>query len=184
MTDFPNPDGYLGPTHINTYSKYFSGGVDAHLISGYGNPASAAYASANLAKYIPFVLPFHYIVKRLFWVNGSAAGGNWSIGLYYWNGTGIYASGSTAASGNSQAQYVTPSSDILLEPNVGYVLGLSHSATTANQAFNNLVSVAAFKQLGMYQEASAVPLPTDATFAAIANTGYELAGITRTASGF
>jgi len=183
MTDFPSTE-YPGPTHIHTWGKYFLGGVDNHLVSGYGNPASAAWPSANLALYWPFSVPFHYVVKRLFWTNGSAAGGNWSIGLYYWNGTGIYASGSTAGSGNSQLQYVTPGTEILLEPNVQYMLGLSHSAATANQAFGNLVSVAAEKQSGVYQEASAVPLPTDATYAAVSNTGVYLAGITRTASGF
>lgn len=139
---------------------------------------------ANLAVYIPFTLPWPYPVRRAFWCNGSNVTGNYDIGIYTAGGVKIWSSGSTAQTGASAIQYVTVTPDLLL-PAGKYYLGLVNNGTT-NRGFGTPTQVTAIigRFMGLYQQATALPLPAAATFAAWNNIGYPLCGITRTASGF
>jgi hypothetical protein len=173
---------FLTPPFIGTLSRW-SLAHEARLAQAGVTVASGNWSSANQGLYVPFWLPWPYPVQRLWWVNGSAAGGNWDIGLYTINLSQIYASGSTAGSGNSVPQFVTPSAPLLLAPG-RYFFGISHSATTANQATGSTsASATRLRMLGVTQEASALPLPATATPVARTGTMLPLCGITRTASG-
>jgi hypothetical protein len=71
--------------------------------------------------------------QRLWWVNGSAAGGNWDIGLFTINGSKLYAAGSTAGSGNSVPQFVVARRRRCCSRRAGTSFGMRTDATTANQ---------------------------------------------------
>lgn len=179
MSDFPS--GQPTPSFINSWTRYM-GGLSARNFSG-GIVASAAWPAANQACYIPFKLPWPYVVRRLFWVNGSSVNSNADIGIYTSGGAKLYSSGSTAQSGASVPQYVTPASPLLLLPDL-YFLGLSFSGTTNKAFMDTAITAILGRFLGMYQQASALPLPATATFASWNSIGRPLCGITRISSGF
>lgn len=177
--DFPR--NIAVPSFINSYSRWMNGNV-AHSTCSTGNPVSANW-TANVAVYIPLLLPWHYAVKRAFWMHGSTVSGNVDIGIYSKSGALIWSAGSTANSGSaSQPQFVTVSPDLLLAPGK-YWMAYTNSGTT-NQFTGNTTAANTGRLAGMYQQASALPLPAAATFAAYAGVGLPLIGITNTASGF
>lgn len=183
MTDFPSSTPL--PLHIYSISRF----GDPYASPGFNAPASTLWGGANYAHFCPIRLPWAYPIRRLFWANGSAPGGNWSIGIYYPDGTGIYTSGSIAASGASQLQYHTPTiGEFLLTPGK-YYLGLQHSTTTNNQAFIGVVvSADSGSNHGLLtQNVGSMPLPAQATFARYnpaSQFPYPFCGFTRTPSGF
>lgn len=147
--------------------------------------ASATWPVASTAFYVPVYLPWPYPVARVFWYNGSSvASVNVDFGIYTADGTLIYSTGSTARSGASAAQYVTPTSFLLSSGR--YYFGHSCDSTTANRGgvASTTGTVARSALAGLLQEASALPLPATMTPVTIANVYLPLCGITRTASGF
>lgn len=171
------------PLFINCTSRFMAGhdlrANNAAFTTGVG-----AWGTANLALYIPIHLPFPYELRRMFWVNGSAAGGNWDIGIYNSDGKRLYSAGSTAGSGNSIPQYVTLGTPIILKPD-NYYLGINHSAVTANQIITSTTTAPTARLAGLLQEAlGSVALPASMTGVAVTTTIYPLCGFTRTPSGF
>jgi hypothetical protein len=170
------------PTHIHSFMR-FCNILAAKNIGNIGVPASGAWGTANTAIYIPVRIPWPYVVRRMFWVNGSAAGGNCDIGLYSIGGGKIYTAGSTAGSGNTAPQYVTPGTEILLSPGV-YFIAFAADNTTANRLTLSALTAASGRPVGYYQQASAFALPSPASFAAYNAVGIPLVGITNSSSGF
>lgn len=177
--DFPGNNAL--PTHINSFSRWM--GSATMRILNISGPANVAWGTANTAIFLPLFLPWSYPVRRIFWYNGSAAGGNSDFGIYSTGGGKIWSTGSTANSGNSVPQYVAPSPDLLLPPG-GYFLAYTQDNTTANRIFVAAHTNDQGRLLGAYQMASAFPLPATATFAAYAGVGWPMIGLTNTASGF
>lgn len=182
MTDFTR--GVATPIFISSWSRYCSV-MDVSRSSGNLSLVLAAWPAANTAIYMPFWLPWPYPVRRMFWVNGSAVAGNWDIGIYTTSLKLLYSAGSTAMSGASVPQYVSPSSPLLLDGG-SYYLGVVHSATTANHAQGASPSLVKVRQAGgILHQASALPLPDPMVPATPTGTGLlPLCGFTRTASGF
>lgn len=173
------------PLFLHTWTRY-AGIFEVSKSTTGITPASSTWPVANTAFYIPIWLPWPYPVKRVFWVNGSSvASTNMDLGIYTAAGTRIYSTGSTAASGASATQYVTPSPDFILAPG-RYYFALSDSSTTANRGgqASTAPTVARIRLAGLLQEASALPLPANMTPAAVANAYLPLFGVTRLASGF
>lgn len=178
--DFPAPSPT--PQFISSYSRFMSGWELART-GGVIAPAAGAWPTASTALYIPFWVPWNYPVRRMFWANGTAVAGNYDIGIYRPNGTRLASAGSTAASGTTAPQYVSLSSPLLLTPG-NYYLGFVHDAITAAHVVGATVTANRLRMAGVLQQATALPLPTPATFAASTLTFFPYAGITRTASGF
>lgn len=175
------PRNIAVPSFINTVTRWM-GGMTHRQVAGFGVPSSQSW-TANVAVYIPLLLPWHYSVKRAFWYHGSAVSGHVDIGIYTKSGALIWSAGSTVNAGSaSQPQYVTPSQDLLLQPG-RYWMAYTHDGTT-NQYLGAPVAADKGRLSGIYQQASAHPLPATATFAAYAGVGVPLIGITNTASGF
>lgn len=180
MPDFPTPQQL--PLFITSFSN--PGGYETQkqgIVTL--TLSSQAWRNANEAIYIPFYLPWPYPVNRVFWGNGSVvASSNWDFGVYTQDGTRIYSTTSTAASGASVLQYVSPTPFILAPGR--YYMALVNNGTT-NRSWGNAASSAALLRIGgVLQQASALPLPATATFALNTATVYPLFGFTRTASGF
>ena len=148
---------------------------------GVSATGSIAWGTANRSVYMPVTIPFPYTIQRMFWHNGSAAGGNHWVGIYGFDGAYIWR-GTAAGSGNSAPQFVTPSSPIQLSPG-RYMLGYSHDSTTNNRCFG-ATSTAVGKRMAGLQEATVV-LPASApTFVTPTMTMFPLIGMTNTTSGY
>ena len=98
---------------------------------GGSTTSSTAWTGANVAIAMPFYVYEECTALKLAWVNGSAAGDNWDIGLYDAALTKLVSAGSTAGTGNSVPQWVDIA-DQVLAANTLYYLICNHSATTAN----------------------------------------------------
>lgn len=184
MTDFPGLSAT--PLIIPSHSKYFSLAAAKVAIGTTYTIGAATWPAANTAIFHPFYLPFRYIVRRMFWVNGTTASGNWDIGIYSSAGKRLVSSGSTAASGTSVPQFVTLANPLLIGPGF-YYLATALSITTASRAFgSSTLSLAKLRQAaGVLYQATALPLPDP--MVGVAPTGsalWQLCGITRTTSGF
>lgn len=182
MADYPG-NSPLPPPFLGTMTQPYCG-RQARAFAGL-SPASGAWGTANTAVFVPFWIPFAYNVKRIWWVNGSAAGGNTDVGVYSKDGTLIVSAGSTAESGNSAPQFVTPTETLLLPGS--YYFAMNHSAVTANHVNRSTALTAEFcRMIGLLTQAvGATALPATATFAANgSNTIYPVCGVTWTASGF
>lgn len=180
MADFPSQ--FVPPLHISTFST-FAGTFEA-VGAGSNTVASYNWPAEKRAVYVPVTIPWPYPVSRVFWANGSAAGGNMDFGIYTQDGARLYSTGATAASGNSLLQYVDPT-DFLLTPGTYYFALLNDSATTTNRTVGFSAIAASEGRLGgLLQQSGIATLPSAATFAAWESTGIPLMGITRTASGF
>lgn len=148
---------------------------------GVGDPGTSAWPAANLALYIPIVLPYAYPAKRVWWVNGATASGNVDLGVYSSAGTRLFSTGATAQAGTNAPQYVTV--DWLVQPGE-YYLALSLSSSTGTVQRSVIIPTAFERVLGGLQQATAHPLPSSMTPAALGQAFWPLFGLTRTTTGF
>lgn len=183
MSDFPGNPGVL-PQFISPWTIY-GPTIDMRTIAAATGGAGTMTWVANSAVYIPISLPWAYPVARVWWANGSTvASANCDFGVYTSSGKQIYHTGSTTQSGASALQFVTPTTPFILDPGNYYFAWVCDSTTSHANAL--ALTTAVFGSLiGIYSQASALPLPSSATFAALGTSlGVPLCGITRTASGF
>lgn len=181
MADFPQSG--IPPLFISSFSRYMS---VVELGAALVPTAALTWPAANQAFYYPLSLPWPYPVRRVFWANGSSVTTtNFDLGIYTADGTKIYSTGSTAASGVSVLQYVTPSPDFVLSPG-RYYLAMACSTNTASRGGTGHggLSPAVAALAGMLIQATALPLPATMTPATAGTTVIPVCGITRTASGF
>lgn len=180
MTDF-TVKNQLPPTHINTWTRWLSGNT-LRTTASQGTPAAITWATANTAVFIPMAIPWAFNAQRAFWMNGSTLG-NADIGIYTPGGAKLWSAGSTAQSGSSVLQFVTITGGMILNPGAYYLGFVVSGTTTAVGGF--LPTAASASATGLLQQASALPLPASATFAAPTTpVGFPLAGLTSTPSGF
>lgn len=125
------------------------------------SPSAANWPSANLALFVPLRLPNSTTIKRFWYISGNATG-NVDIGLYDAAGNKIVSTGSTAQGTSNQIDFISVTSTPV---SVGdYYLAIAYASTTATPFRATSPGVARY--LGVVQMASALPLPTTATFAA------------------
>lgn len=179
--DFPS-DQTPTPLLINCYSRY-SFGMQSRVAHGISGGSSNGTWVANQAVYIPFSLPWHYIVRRLYWLNGSTVGGTCTVGLYTEDGANIYRSAAITTAGSSALQYVAPAAPLLLVPGLVY-FGIAFSGTANVFAGITAMTAQAGRSLGLFQESAIPAVDSPATFAQWNSTFVPVCGITQTASGF
>ena len=150
-----------------------------------GNPVSGNWPVANLALFLPVVIPYPYTVSRVFWGNGSSiAGGNADFGMYSSDGTQLFHTGSTALSGTSSIQYASLTTPYRLSPG-RYFFALANDGTTSRSLVATTgLTTSVCRQAGFIQQSNAMPLPATLVPEAMANAFIPIFGITRTASGF
>jgi hypothetical protein len=172
VADWPDIPSLLTP--ISTITPY-----DLHSIGigggGPGGPASATWASANLALYIPFRISAPLTITQLFLMNGATASGNVDIGIYDTAGTRIIATGTTGQVGTNVIQAVNVA-DTLIGPGAFY-FALALNGTTGTVFMSTSFLAAQCQLVGMAQQPSAFPLPATATFASCAFTGCPMMGV-------
>jgi len=172
------------PVLISSYSRWGVAAEYAALQAGLAL-ASNTWPVANTAFYLPLMIPWPYPVRRIFWGNGSSVTStNMDAGIYTWEGVRLFSTGSTAASGVGALQYVALGTELILTPG-RYYLALADSSTTANRGgIAAAGTVSRNRQIGILQEASALPLPANMTGAQVANAYIPVVGVTKLASGF
>jgi hypothetical protein len=126
------------------------------------NYASAAWPTANLAFYYGVVVLRPLTIYQIGTSNGATASGNVDVGIYDFAGNRLVSSGSTAQSGTSVGQ-VFDITDTVLTPG-NYFLAMAVDNITAT-FFRVSPSTEQLRCNGVYQQASAFPLPSTATFA-------------------
>jgi hypothetical protein len=173
------PQSFIAPRFIHTLCQFASWETQA----AYSALASAVWPAANRALYIPIMLPFRFNVRRLFVANGATTAGDVDLAIYSLGGTRIVSLGAgQAQSGASAIQYFTLSPDILLPPGA-YFIGMSASSGSAT-FIRSTPAAEDIKEEGVYQQATAHPLPSSMTVAAPASAYVPLCGVTSTSSGF
>lgn len=180
MTDFTRPSSPVMPLLVPAWSSWGALGQQAVLSSG---PAAVRTWVAKLVGYFPMSIPYPYPVKRVFWVNGSTiTTSNVDFGIYTWDGTRIYNTGSTAMSGASAMQYV--SADFVLQPGRYYFAWTCDNTTSRGYAIAG--SANSGRLSGLLEETTGTfGLPATMNPVAWARAwGPSVCGVTRTPSGF
>jgi hypothetical protein len=125
--------------------------------------STVTWPTANLAIYVPVIVRARVVVKQLWFANQTTASGNYDIGLYDAGGTGLLRKGSAAKPSGSD-EVVWDCTDTTIGPGI-YFLALAMSVNTDTLYGNNTPSPPNFAAMGLFSEASALPLPATATFA-------------------
>ena len=136
-----------------------SEGTAVRALAGmsFGN---AAWPSANLAIYTPFMLYDEFVVTRIAFRNSTSTG-NIDLGIYDHNGVRLGSIGSTAIPGSNVLIGNTLS--LILPPGL-YYMAMAHDSTgTVSRYTGSTLQRGIIR--GAYQQASAFPLPATATFA-------------------
>lgn len=173
MADWPGSK--LLPQYISTFTSYFTPAGQGNLF-GVSLTTTTLTWVANLAMYMPFELPWDYQVKRVFWCNGATTTSNGDLGVYTLTGQRLMSTGSIARSGADTLQFTTV--DWVIEAG-SYYLGVACAGTTTSLRGATVLTAPMLRATGVLQQATALPLPATATFAAATNALYPLAGFTR-----
>lgn len=135
---------------------------------------SAVWPGANLAVYVPFRIATPTTIVKMFWVNASAGTDSVDVGIYDSQGNQLVHSGSTLTSGTSSTQVVN-TTDITLERGL-YYAAMAYNGIT-NKPMGYFPSSVLCRGMGVYNQASAFPLPSTATFAGASNAAIPLIGM-------
>lgn len=149
------PGTIVGPWHPMN-------GVCQHMMVGRAIGATAVWAAANQAFYLPFTIETACTVAQMITWNGTAVSGNVDVGIYSWGGTRLVSSGSTAQAGTSTLQ-VFDIANTALDPGDYYMAMAMDNVT--GQIFRLSVSQYHGLAYNIKIQASAFPLPATATFA-------------------
>lgn len=156
------PDGQVVLSTLGPHS------IGAFPIGGGIITAGTAWAVANQALYIPFRIASPFTFNSIAAVVSTATG-NIDMGVYAADGTKIVSTGSVVTSPNVQQVSVASTT---IGPGLFY-FGVSMSSISGGlmgYVFTATGKAGLLRALGISQQATALPLPATATFAA--NTGF------------
>lgn len=165
MSNFPKAIDMTNVT-INTAS-YNSLGFHRAIL---GSSGLAAWPLANLALFVPFTIAVPTTIVKIMWVNGATVSGNVDVGLYDSQGNRLVSSGTTAQTTVSVVQPVD-TTDVTLQPGVYYMAMAMDNTTGTTRKFTT-GSTALCRAVGVYQQVSAFPLPSSATFATASTSDF------------
>lgn len=127
--------------------------------------SSVAWPAANRAVYIPFMVYNTFKVTYISALNNTATG-NYDLGICDAHGTLLASTGSqTIPTSNVN---LTKALDVTLYPGLYYLM-LSYDGT-GNWYQYTWTTAQRWQSKGVFQQASAFPLPANATFASYTNT--------------
>lgn len=169
--DFPRPNDAM----ITSWS-WCCIGEDMLALSGSTLTAvSSNYPGASRALAAPFEIAHPFLVVKAFWFNGgTATTDSADVGVYTEAGALKVSGGGTAISGANALQEVDVT-DTLLPPG-RYWLTYVQNGVTATLIMAPVAAVT-MRVAGCAQMASAYPLPSTFTAAAITNVNFPLFGI-------
>lgn len=174
------------PLFVGGFSRWGMGTLMRLTDATATQPVSANW-TANEALFIPFSIPWPYLVNRVFWMNGSTiTTSNADFGIYTSTGKRIWSLGSTALSGASAIQYATVTSPFLLSPGTYFMAYAGDNTTNRISGITGVTAAGLLSCTGLNALSSAFPLPAAPALAGytgiVATIPYM--GITRTTAGF
>ncbi len=159
--DWDSPPAHL--PIISTISLEATGPV----VAG-GVPASTVM-TANLAIYAPLQIISPYLVQQVWWTNGASVAGNIDCGVYSFDGTLLFNSGSVVQTGTNAIQSVTLGTAVLLQSG-NYYMAIVPSSGSATLFAKSVPAARVQNAAGLAtQSLGALPLPANATFATAAS---------------
>lgn len=168
--DYPQPNQHI----ISTWSPNAVGGEVSGVTSN--SWASATYPAASRALAFPFAVSSPFLVRKVFWFNGTTVGTDSAdVGVYTEAGARLVSGGGTLTSGASGTQEVDVT-DTLLQPG-RYWLAYAQNGVTATPIMINTGSAGNIRCLGIAQMAAAYVLPSTFTPATAASGLIGLFGI-------
>lgn len=168
LADFSLP--VISTASINSVGIEVSNTVSASALS-----TSAVWPSANLAIYVPFRIATPTTIVKMFWYNGVSVGtDSVDVGIYDSQGNQLVHSGSTLTAGASAMQIVD-TTDVTLQRGLYYV-AMAMSGTTNNVHIATNAGVL-YRAAGVYNQATAFPLPSLATFVGATAAGMPFIGM-------
>jgi len=123
---------------------------------------TTAWPTANKAVFVPYAVSAPILITRLGWTNGGTVSGNADVGIYDSTGKRIVSAGTTAQAGTNTIQIVD-TTDVTLLPGLYYLAAALDNGTGMFHTAN--LSVTMGRAVGVYEMATAFPLPATATFA-------------------
>jgi hypothetical protein len=173
MPDWPDDTIDFSAFGVLSTAGEGSQAADMVLASGPTFTASTPWVQANMAIYLPVVVRRQLTVYQLGWVNGSSVSGNIDVGIYDRNFNRLVSAGSTAQAGTNAIQLVDIA-DTTLTPGV-YYLAMAMDNTSGGITMTGAGPTGShYRSCGVAQQASAFPLPSAATFAAMAQNRVPL----------
>lgn len=142
--------------------------------SAFGSVASLTW-SANLAVFVPFGISRPFLVREVWWANGSAAGNNIDVALYSTAGTRLASLGTTAQGTASSVVTSSTWTDYTLAPGDYYMAFACNGTTNDVSGWAATANIAA--ALGIGQMAAAFVLPSSATIVPLTNATVPYFGL-------
>ena len=161
------------PDHFFITAQGRNGFGELSIGLGGSTLVSQAWATANLALFVPFGISGRRTYVRAAVANAATINGNFDIGVYNLTGNRLFSTGTTAHAGASAMQKITI--NWTLDPGL-YYLAMSCSSATAT-FIGDPPNSTATRSAGMKQMASAFVLPATATLAANSTSRMPLFGI-------
>jgi hypothetical protein len=179
LPPIPQVPGRVRPTSfvISPYGPEGSG-IQLMMNGTVTAPATAVWPTGSLAIGFPFVVTQPVTATLLAAFNGSAVSGNVDMGIYDDAGTRLVSIGATAQSGTNAIQSFNIT-DTPLSPSKRYYL-LQVRDNTTGASFRQTHAAAVLSSLGWVQVASAYPLPSSVTFAAMGSAYLPAMGLSTT----
>lgn len=157
-SEFPRPNNHMIASWSPECLGWELGGMTTSFATG-------TYTTASTAIAIPLVITHPFVVRKVFWHNGTTATTDSAdVGVYTEAGARLVSGGGTAISGAASVQEVDVT-DTALKPG-RYWLAYVQNGTTATPVRCAFGSAAVARMIGSAGMASAYPLPSTFTFAA------------------
>lgn len=116
------PPGAYGNPHIISAASVLNATVASFTSALRGGlTTSTAWPAAKVVVYYPISIAMPFLVKLIYWQNGTTPSGNIEVGVYDEAGNRKGTSGSTAAGTTVQVQTVTPTPFLLNGPARYYI---------------------------------------------------------------
>ena len=160
MTYSPPSDGMPDPMVLSSLTPDYLAAYATTLA------ASGGYPSSNVAYFVPVRVSQTRTYTKAWWLNGATAAGNVDVGIYTRAGTTltrVVASTAEAQGTISTMQVAATFTTTTLTPGLYY---LAISCTSSSATFWRFGATAAvLRAVGVFQTATASPLPPTATAA-------------------
>lgn len=149
--------------------------------SGFALGETTVQASnANAATYVPFKIVGQVTFQTIFVINGATLAGSLDMGIYDAGGVRLFSVGGTVQSGTSLTQEVPISPPLTLGPGLYYLAFVATTGSATYQYWTPTISL--LPGLGVFQQANAYPLPSNATFGGILVSRVPSVGISQRSS--
>lgn len=163
-----------------TYVSSLSGNAAAADMFGQVSTSQNIALAANRAVYMGLYLPVPYLIRRLFWGNGSSGNAaSVDVGVYWEDGTLLVSTGGVTKGTGSVVNYYVLTTEFFLMPGQ-YYLGYSNNNGGVGVANGSTPAVGYARSGGVFEQDAAFPLPATMTPVVATDAVFPHVGFTST----